>query len=98
MLSAQTKIGHYLGKNQGLRAAALVAELTVAKYMHRTSDRPLSGRRGRRGCVVRAEQSNGVSSPLSPPGNTGAAPSPVSRLTHDSGIGLSLIPTGARTR
>src|SRR2546422_11510738 len=58
-------------------------------------DRPLSGRRGRRGCVVRAEQSNGVSGPLPPPGNTGAAPSPVSRLTHDSGIGLSLIPTGA---
>jgi len=49
-----------------------VAELTVAKYMHRTSHRPLSGRRGRRDCVVRAEQSNGVSSPLSPPGETPA--------------------------
>src|SRR5207244_11210475 len=36
-----------------------------------------------------------VEPPLPPSGNTGAAPSPVSRLTHDSGIGLSLIPTGA---
>src|SRR5712691_6444752 len=33
--------------------------------------------------------------PSPPWGNTGAAPPPVSRLTHDSGIGLSLIPTGA---